>query len=189
MIDYKDEKVEKEMKNANILKIDLREEYTSLTQEQEEVFLSNIKLDKQTLDVNYFTEEDANYLVITGTKPYYGTITQEKFEELITSVYNDYSGQYTILYKPHPSALPDEEQQAFLDSLNIKTLPGTIPMEAIMFMYPNLKLGGFGSSLYMSAVDGQTEFFFANSKDELTEPLCQLYDDLFSNTKFYRLND
>lgn len=188
MIDFKDEKVEKEMENANLIQMDLKEEYSKLTQERKEIFFGNIKLNKETLDNDYFTDENAKYLVITGAKPYYGELDKEKFENLINRVYYDYSKEYTILYKPHPSALPDEEQQAFLDSKNIKTLPGTIPMEAIMFIYPNIKLGGFASSLYMSAEEGQTEFFFANNKDELVEPLNQLYDKLFNNAKLYSLD-
>ncbi|MGN1270089.1 MAG: hypothetical protein ACI4UU_04395 [Clostridia bacterium] len=188
MIDFKDEKVAKEMENANLIQMDLKKEYSELIQDKKEIFFSNIKLNKKTLDKNYFTEENATYLVITGTKPYYGELNKEKFEDLINKVYNDYSKKYTILYKPHPSALPDESQQAFLDSKNIKTLPGTIPMEAIMFIYPNIKLGGFPSSLYMSAENGQTEFFFANNKDNLVEPLNQLYDNLFNNVKFYNFD-
>ena len=46
-------------------------------------------------------------------------------------------------------------------------MPFTIPMEALCFIYPNLNLGGFPSSLYMSA------------------PLNYLYDDLFSDAEFY----
>ena len=110
---------------------------------------------------------------------------KKDFENLLNKVNNDYKDEYEILYKPHPSALPDEEATEFLESLGIKILPGTIPMEAIMFIYPNIKLGGFASSLYMSAEKGQTEFFFANNSNELVKPLNILYDSLFSNAKFY----
>ena len=110
---------------------------------------------------------------------------QENFERLIKQVYEIYNEDYIILYKPHPSALPDESQEQFLNGLEIKVLPGTIPMEAISFIYPNLKLGGFDSSLYMSADAGKTEFFFVPNKEELVPPLNQLYDDLFSDSEFY----
>ena len=89
------------------------------------------------------------------------------------------------MYKPHPSALPDENQEQFLNDLGIQVLPGTIPMEALCFIYPNLNLGGFCSSLYMSVDKGKTKFFFVQSKDDLIAPLNQLYDDLFSDAKFY----
>ena len=185
MINFKDEKVANEMKNANLEKIDLKAQYQNLSAEERTAFLASIKLDKATLDKDYFVDENAKYLVVTGAKPYYGDLDQTKFEEIMKKVTEKYGKDYTILYKPHPSALPDETQQAFLDSLNIKVLPGRIPMEAIMFVYPNLKLGGFASSLYMSAEENQTEFFFASKKEDLVNPLNELYDQLFSNAEFY----
>lgn len=185
MIDFKDEKVAKEMKNAHIEKIDLKSQYQNLSAEKKSEFLASIKLDKATLDKDHFVDENARYLVVTGAKPYYGDLDQTKFEEIMKKVTEKYGKEYTILYKPHPSALPDETQQKFLDSLSIKVLPGRIPMEAIMFVYPNLKLGGFASSLYMSAEENQTEFFFASKKEDLVSPLNELYDKLFSNAEFY----
>lgn len=185
MIDFKDEQVAREMEKANLEKIDLKAQYQKLSQDQKEKFLASIKLDKETLDKEYFVDENAKYLVITGTKPYYGDYSKEEFEEIIKKVAEKYGSEYILLYKPHPNALPDEIQQAFLQTMQIKILPGRIPMEAIMFVYPNLKLGGFASSLYMSAEENQTEFFFANQKEDLVAPLNELYESLFSNAKFY----
>lgn len=185
MISYEDDRVKEEMQKANMIKINLKEEYSNLTQEQKEEFNKIIKLDKSELDANYFKDENQKYLIITGANPFYGNLKEEKFREIISKVKEDYGDEYIILYKPHPAALPDEKQQKLLNSFDIKVLTGTIPMEAIMFMYPNIKLGGFASSLYMSAEEGQTEFFFSKGKDELVSPLNILYDDLFSNAKFY----
>lgn len=53
------------------------------------------------------------------------------------------------------------------------------------FVYPNLKLGGFGSSLYLSVDKGKTLFFIAKSSRDLVESLDSLYDSLFSDAKFY----
>ena len=64
-------------------------------------------------------------------------------------------------------------------------MPFTIPMEALCFIYPNLNLGGFPSSLYMSVDEGKTKFFFVASKEELIAPLNYLYDDLFSDAEFF----
>lgn len=184
MIEFKDENIANEMKKANIVKINAQEEYNKLTEEQKQLFFTDIKLDKKELDSTYFQDENAKYLVITGTAPFYENHTKEEFQNMIEQISNEYGKEYIILYKPHPRALPDEEQQALLNSFNIKSLPGSIPMEAILFIYPNLKIGGFGSSLYMSADTGKTEFFFAENKEFLVEPLNQLYDDMFSNAKF-----
>lgn len=185
LIDYKDERVASEMENANLIKIDLKEQYQNLKEEQQQEFLKNINLDKQSLDEKYFKDENEKYLIITGAKPFYSSIGKEKFENILNEIYKEYGEEYTLLYKPHPSALPDEEQQKFLENLNIQVLPGRIPMEAIMFIYPNVKIGGFPSTLYLSAEEGQTLFFIEENKETLDQPLEQLYDKLFTGSKFY----
>lgn len=185
LITFEDEQVAEAMKNANFERIVAVEEFQALDAEEKEKFFNYVKLDKKELEEKYFESDDANYLVITGTKPFYGKIGQENFEKLIKQVYEIYNEEYTILYKPHPSALPDEAQEKFLNDLGITVLPGTIPMEALSFIYPNLNLGGFPSSLYMSVDEGKTKFFFVASKEELIAPLNYLYDDLFSDAEFY----
>ena len=81
--------------------------------------------------------------------------------------------------------MPTEEQEKYLNDLGIKVLPGKLPMEAICFIYPSLKLGGFDSSLYLSTDEGKTLFFFAKNQTELWNPLDLLCDTLFANVKFY----
>lgn len=185
MIKYQDEKISKEMEQANIEKIVIQEKFDQLDENSQKIFLDNIDLNKEELDKNYFSDNDKKYLVITGTVPIYEKIGEAKFKEIITKVSQDYGKEYTLLYKPHPRAIPTEEQEEFFTSLNIKVLPGAIPMEAISFVYPNLQLGGFGSSLYLSVDKGKTLFFFAKNKQELVDPLDELYDSLFSEAKFY----
>lgn len=143
-------------------------------------------MNKEELTNNYFNNLDDKYLIITGTVPMYSTLGKEKFEDIIKQVVNEYGGEYKILFKPHPRAVPTEEQEQFLNSLGIKVLPAAIPIEAIMIVYPNLKLGGFASTLYLSAMEkDKVLFFFARSKLDLVQPLDELYDQVFSNAKFY----
>ncbi len=183
--EYKDNKVNQEMKKAHIYKFSMQDKFNELNDKQKKIFFNNINLNKSELDNNYFSD-DKDYLIITGTVPFYGSsYSKEKFEKIINIVVKDYGEKYTILYKPHPRALPTEEQEKFLNDLNIKVLPGQIPMEAISFIYPNLKLGGFVSSLYMNVDKGKTLFFFAKDKDDLIAPINTLYDSLFKNAKFY----
>lgn len=185
MIKFEDEKVSKDMEKANIEKIVVQEKFDKLNENAKNVFFDNIELNKEELDKNYFTDANAKYLVITGTVPIYENIGEEKFKEIIDKVKNDYGEEYTMLYKPHPRAIPTKEQEDYFNSKGIKVLPGSLPMEAISFVYPNLQLGGFGSSLYLSVDEGKTLFFFANGKEDLVEPLNKLYDSLFSQAKFY----
>lgn len=185
MIKFNDEKVAKEMENANIEKIVVQDEFDKLDQEQRVVFFDNIDLNKDELDQNYFTDDSQEYLIITGTVPFYGEYTQEDFEKIMDQIVEDYGNKYVLLYKPHPRALPTEEQEKYLNDLGIKVLPGKLPMEAISFIYPNLKLGGFDSTLYLSTDEGKTLFFFAKDKTELWSPLDELYDTMYADAKFY----
>ena len=186
MITFEDEEIKKEMEQANIKKIVLQDEFNKLEEKGKEIFFDNIDFNKDELDKNYFTDETKEYLIITGTVPFYGEYSSiKKFEEVIKQVSKDYSDKYVLLYKPHPRAIPTAEQEKFLNELGIKILPGKLPMEAISFVYPNLKLGGFDSSLYMSTDEGKTLFFFAKDKTELWSPLDVLYDTVFSDAKFY----
>lgn len=184
-IQFEDEKIAKEMQNAKIVKATAQEKYNELDDDAKKIFFEIINLNKEELDKEYFTNENGNYLIITGTVPIYEKKTQQEFERIIKEVCDDYQDEYTILYKPHPRAIPTEEEEKIFNELNIKVLPGAIPMEAIMFIYPNLKIGGFASSLYMSADEGKTEFFFAEKAEDLVSPINELYYTLFNDAKFY----
>ena len=185
MIEFQDENVKNEMAKSNIKKIVMHDEFEKLDDNGRKRFFENIDLNKNELDEKYFYNNDKKYLVITGTVPIYEKIGESKFKEIISKIKEDYGNEYTILYKPHPRAIPTQEQEEFFNSIDIKVLPGRLPMEAISFVYPNLKLGGFGSSLYLSVDKGKTLFFIANNKQELVSPLDELYDSLFSDAKFY----
>lgn len=184
LIKYEDEKVKSEMEKANMQKILATSKFKELTDEQKNIFFKCINLDKAEFDNNYFNSEKGKYLIITGTRPYYGDYTKAQFESMMNTVINKYSNEYQILYKPHPMAIPDEAQQKYLKENNINILPGRLPMEAICFVYDNIKLGGFASSLYMSVDKGNTLFFFEENKENLVEPLNILYDDLFNEAEF-----
>lgn len=185
MIVFEDEKISCEMENANIEKLVIQDEFNKLDENEKKIFFNNINLNKEQLDENYFTDTSEEYLIVTGTVEFYGEYSKDDYERIMKQVVKDYGSQYTILYKPHPRAIPTQEQEKFLNDLGIKILPGQLPMEAISFIYPNLKLGGFDSSLYLSTDEGKTLFFFAKDKNELWSPLDVLYDSIFSTAKFY----
>lgn len=183
LIKYQDDKISEEMSKANIYKLDVKEKFEKLNLKQKKIFFELIKFDKETFDKNYFNDETGKYLIITGSNPFYGKYTEDTFNRLIKNVIDEYQEEYKILYKPHPSALPNETQTEFLKDYNISILPGQMPMEAISFVYKDLKLGGFPGSLYMSVENESALFFFEESKEELVSPLNILYDDMFYTTK------
>ena len=56
-------------------------------------------------------------------------------------------------------------------------------MEVMTFVYPDLNLGGYNSFLYMNS-NNNTLFFFADSKEELSSPLKENFDEWFSHATF-----
>ncbi len=154
--------------------------YKALSATEKQAFLQLIALDKVSFDETYFNEGNGKeYLVITGTNPY-GAGTKD----LIQKVVQKYGAEYNLLFKPHPNAIPQGEDAQELANLGVKVLPGRLPMEALLWVYPECKTGGYNSSLYMSAPKGNTLFFFANSVNDLISPIKELYDSLFYNAEF-----
>ena len=183
LITFEDPQVKECMNQANLRKIVVKEKFNSLTDDEKVDFFKCIKLDKKEFDEKYFNSEKGKYLIITGTIPFYGKYQKETFKNLIEQVYNKYKDEYKILFKPHPKAVPNEEQTEMLAEFNIDILPAQLPIEAITFVYNDIKLGGVASSLYMSVEKGDALFFFELSKENLVEPLNVLYDDLFAGSE------
>ena len=183
LIEFKDERVAQKMKEAHMIKIEVNLQFDKLTEEQKEIFFKLTNIDKEKFDKEYFNVENGKYLIITGTNPYYGEYTKEQFENIMNQVVEKYGKDYIIVYKPHPVATPNEEQKQYLNNLNIKVLPAKTPMEAIAFVYKDLKLGGFASSLYLSMDEGSTLFFFADKVENIVLAVSKLYDKLFSNAE------
>lgn len=155
--------------------------YKSMSDEQKQNFLSLINFDKKAFDEQYFSDDNGkSYLIVTGTNPY-----TEKSFNYIKIIKERYGDEYNIVFKPHPSAIPAGEDADKLAELQVKVLPGRLPMEAILWVYPEYKIGGYNSSLYMSAPKGNTLFFMdVKDKNSLVSPINSLYDVLFSNAEF-----
>lgn len=183
LLEFKDDKIKDKMKNSNIKKLVVKEKFDNLSDEKKNMFFEIVSLDKKTFDANYFNSEGNKYLVITGANPFYGNIIPSKYYGIIDEIVSKYGNEYKILYKPHPSAIPEGDIRSILNSKGIDILPGKMPMEAITFVYDDLKLGGFPSSLYMNVEAENTLFFFSDSKETLVSPLNKLYDKLFINAE------
>jgi len=71
----------------------------------------------------------------------------------------------------------------YLEENQIKVLPYRTAMEIILWMYPNVLVGGYQSTLYIAAFKGNTAFFFG---DITTAILVQLKDlGYFDNANYY----
>lgn len=184
----KDKRVQAEIEKAHMPKMAPDEMYAKLSDEQKTEFLKIVNFDKDDFDARYFDRE-GEYLIITGTNPFTGSLKDSEFAEILKRIIKDYSG-YNILYKPHPSALAPDGNSPLTDAVlkenNIKLLPGRLPMEVISWVYSDVKLGGFDSSLFMAVPQGNTEFFIARNADALSQLSKQLYNDgAFGSPEFY----
>lgn len=158
--------------------------YAALNNEQKNAFLALVNFDKATFDQTYFNKNNGkSYLIVTGTNPY-----SDDTYRYIQKVNTQYGEQYNIVFKPHPSAIPSGAAATNLADQGIEILPGRLPMEVILWIYPEYKTGGYNSSLYMSAPKGNTLFFFANDKQQLSSPIKELFDSLFYTAEFIALS-
>lgn len=183
-----DIKVQAEIDKAHLEKIQPEKIYGTLSDEQREKFLKICNLDKTTFDKEYFSE-DGKYLIITGTSPVSGSLGESEFITVLDSIRAQYP-DYNILFKPHPVAVPSETYYAdvfdYFKENSIKILPGRLPMEVLSWVYNDVHLGGFDSSLFMSVPQGNVDFFIAESKDKLSALSKQMYEaGAFGDAKFY----
>lgn len=154
--------------------------YAGLCEESKTEFmnavLSATGLTKEDYDKTYFSDynDGQKYMIISGTSP-----NGEKggFDETVKNIIAHFGDEYIYMYKPHPSwaASKVDGREAFLAENNIIELPAQTPMETILWAYPNVNIGGYSSSLYMSSTGGQVKFFIANNPNDLGAPLPEIY--------------
>lgn len=163
--------------------------FKSMTAEQQKL-LMNLALDSygytmETFEEAFFSQTNGKqYLIITGSSK--DETTTFKYVDEVLKKYS--AEDYNIYFKPHPSYMPTGGYlDGFEKTRNIRVLPGKLPMELILFTHPESWVGGFNSSLYMSGVKGHTLFFFADSANDLSEPIKSLCNELYSNAEFIKI--
>ena len=182
----KDKKMKSIYESVNYNSVSPQERYEKLNDKEKIIFRNVIGFDKSEFDKLYFNDNSKPYLIVTGLVPIDGNLGIKTFKNMIEYVVDEYGEKYNILYKPHPRALPDEDLISYFSSLNIGILPGKMPMEAITFVYTDLKLGGFTSSLYMSMEPDNVLFFFVENKKDIFEPIKSMLDSTYKNTELIK---
>jgi hypothetical protein len=187
-----DPEITNEVLKMNTVKKSPLDIYNSLSAEKKLAFIRAVGVDKALFD-SLFNASDKPNLIISGT-----SLGGEKnsFETVVKQIVADYGNEFDLFFKPHPiwdpitnDQLKSLHRKEFLEDLGIKILPAQLPMEALMWAYPDVKIGGYSSTLYMSTAKEQSIFFIADSKDSLTAPLPELYDlGYFGNAKFYKIS-
>ena len=178
-----------EFDKINMPKMDPVAMYKALTDEQRESFLQLVKFNKADFDETYFAEE-GDYLIITGTSYVRGgSLTDEQFFDIIDRIISD-NPDRKLLFKPHPAQIPSEinypEIYAYFAEKNIKILPGRLPMEVISWVYSDVAIGGFDSSLFMAVPQNNVKFFISPGASSLTAlSKILLADGVWGEPEFY----
>lgn len=134
----------------------------------------------------HFNSEKGKYLLILGTSTAGETPNSTNkyysFNDYIDLVYSSYGDEYEILYKGHPAYPSNEERKTLFGEKNIVELRNTIPVEIMMYIYPNVYVGGYRSTAFISSFQDQTLFFFGTQ--QFIEGQATLKDMILNTTIF-----
>ena len=163
-----DEKTKEEINNMHIEQKLPTEMIHELSTEKQDIFHKMVKIDVEEFREKYFTG-DKPPLFIIGTSGYGHFTSVNQYIVNLEEVYDRYHEKYQIIYKPHPRYPPkdDEKLNEFFNEYNIKVIEDSLPFEVIMASFDNCVMGGFDSTIYLSAEPEQVLFFFASGPEEL----------------------
>ncbi|MFA7436014.1 MAG: polysialyltransferase family glycosyltransferase [Bacilli bacterium] len=169
--------------------------FDNLSESNKLLFQSMVGLGGESkVEYDGYFKSEKPALIISGTS-IGGEGSKDDFERVVNEILGDYNS-YNVFFKPHPRFDPNNPSDAeydyltdkkdFLETNEITILKAMMPMESLLFIYSDVKIGGYSSSLYMSAKKEQLEFFIVNNIDELSDPLPFLYaQGLFGAVKTY----
>jgi len=107
-------------------------------------------------------EEDKPVLIVSGTWDWVGPNNdQVVFPQpaVFQQIVDEFGDDFEIMFKPHPTGMPTGTLLTWLNNNNIRVLPPQIPMEVLMWAYPDSFIGGYSSSLYAAIPASQVLFF------------------------------
>ena len=111
----------------------------------------------------YFIEPERPVMIISGTH-IGGGANPAGFDDAVWAVMQEFGKDYEIMIKPHPAQDVNSAQFNLSRQRGLTILPAQLPMEVLMWAFPEIFIGGYQSSLYMAAVPGQVRFFFSDSR-------------------------
>lgn len=158
----------------------------------EYLFRTRQIVDGQEISISRIFDASAKpNLLILGTSPDGERGAGKTFMEFYNKLKEMYGAQYDIFYKAHPhhtdlSTYTDGRVEQFAADGVINLTPGTIPVELLMFFYPDVYICGyFGSSFYSSQA-GQTICFFQSKSSVASNSTLKTMMDagIFDNTKY-----
>ena len=113
---------------------------------------------------------DKPALIISGANlgaaaiNYFGHGSNYFPDTIIPQIIADFGSEYKLFFKPHPSFTADNKK---IEGKGITVLPAQLPMDVLLWAYPDISIGGYNSSLYMSVRDAaQVKFFIERIGEE-----------------------
>ena len=113
-----------------------------------------------TQQIRTFLENyrDKPVMIITGTG-HATHLEHDFYDTILDQLVYEFGDYYTLMFKPHPVEMPTGDRRIPFDSRGIYILPAILPIEIVMWEFPEFKIGGFSSSLFMSMTAEQVRFF------------------------------
>lgn len=143
----------------------------NLSAARQETFYKMAGFDKAKFSA-MFDKSPKKNLVIIGTN---GDTKQRSYVE---QIYNEYSGEYDVFFKPHPSDVTcGDYETAFV---GLKLFPGQMPFEIFVWsLIDKIDLiGGYESTVYLTVPIAKVGFIFdKTSASEMVKPLNLLFKD------------
>ena len=123
------------------------------------------------LDKAFAEAEEAGLpiMIISGSNP------NQNLTELVDMVFAEFGAcgvNYTFMWKAHPARTHED---AYMAGRGITVLPARIPMEVLLWAFPNVYIGGYQSSLYMAATTQVRFFMYPSGVTALPGILHVLY--------------
>lgn len=187
---------------ANVIQFSIPDLSMQLPQDAKDKLNVLYNIDYGTYNADYFNKNNGKrYVAVLGTSMVEPAQTYEQnatridtFFAYFDQVIENYAAEYNILFKPHPrydpfhtdhinnNPFPDRERnfyQEVRDYLNdnaVASMPGPTNIELILAAFPDLAVGGYNSTSFLTARGENVLFFFAPDAAALGTPIGTLAD-------------
>jgi len=145
----------------------------TLTTERAEIFF-NATLGNPVFEIDgaplrdyldeLFLNSPKPIMIISDTNPNPNSLTQAG--GVADQIIQKFSNDYVLMWKPHPAYTDSDSAMA---NKGIVVLPASLPMEVLLWSYPQVSVGGYSSTLYMAATVQQVKFFIGGLGAPLDE--------------------
>ncbi|NIZ46323.1 hypothetical protein PVA44_06535 [Entomospira nematocerorum] len=153
--------------------------YDALTNDQKRQFERLLQFNREEFDAVLYTTEESQIPVIMigawSTDSNGNRRISATFEQDVKELISRMGKGYRFFFKGHPE-LPsgNPKEQALMKQLGFETLPNvSFPFELLLLAYPQLIVGGYSSSVFVTANKDQLRFILGSLT---TQPVLALHE-------------